>query len=526
MQTTTTFRQVRPGLYRVHPGIGNDTYILPGFYLQDCEHLLEPCTGPKVPARGSGSIKHLITDVRLKTPTRHFPHIAVLLKLRWLLRLHSAGCELDYKMCSMRGLFLGMQFVVLQQSAEAETDNIFDAKVKQGVGQFLNLESLIDDIVDQLDRALGVAWRPFLEFVATCDTTRAVHISKMDAPSLSSPQVHANDHLAVVLDTVFLANFLRTPRKDQNVKLQDLYDDLEAMGIPLPEVPPLRGAQHLRAMLKAKTKPTRVDREKGLSQDQEKLSQLDAVLLCAAIELHSPEVAASPAETNDNIVNNATTSGFPDHGAPEPVDFGSTGRMPGSAGPSAARKLVKQKPQLAPWIVDAAVLTIHSHQTFPEGIRERLYNLLLEEYGLTEDQTQRLAIAVTQDIDGKRLDDQTLWHMHHKEKTRLKEYAVRTYKDTSHLIAPPLVPGLSMQGKAAKYTESPPPPYRPPFASAFTSMDMTRSLPDFRSFTVKSDGREPFKVPLSTGPLTMDPDLRKLRTTGYFIKMPPLKGQS
>jgi len=53
---------------------------------------------------------------------------------------------------------------------------------------------------------------------------------------------------------------------------------------------------------------------------------------------------------------------------------------------------------------------------------------------------------------------------------------------------------------------------------------MTRSLPNLRGFTARNSfGREEFKVPLSTGPLTMDPDLKKLRTTGFFIRMPPLK---
>merc|ERR1719356_963169 len=103
--------------------------------------------------------------------TPYFKHIVVLLKLRWLLRLHSACCELDYKMCSCANLIKGIQYVALQQYAEAEADSIFDSKVNVS-GSHVNVESLTDDIFDQLQRALGKSWQPFLEYVSTCDPTR------------------------------------------------------------------------------------------------------------------------------------------------------------------------------------------------------------------------------------------------------------------------------------------------------------------------------------------------------------------
>jgi len=528
MQTTTSYKQVIPGLVRVNPGVGNETFVMPGFFLQDIEYTIDGTPPSPGLTRGTTSSKNTVQDVTLKHTSRYFTQVKLLLKIRWLLRLHSAGCELDYKMCSMRNLILGMQYVVLQQSAEVECDSIFDKKVQQTAGQHLNLESVIDDIADQLHRALGTAHKNFLEYIATCDPKRAVHFSKMESP-ITTPPIVPNDQLSVALDTIFLTNFLRQPRKEANSKLpslQELYDELETLGLPHPEVPPLRGAQHLRAWAKAQTKPTRADRERGSSKDAEKLAQLDAVLLCAAVELHLHEVYAAPNEIVDDVANNNTSTGFPNgEGVPEPVDFGSTGRAPGSQVPQ-ARVLTKKKPQLQPMLVDAAVHCIHHHRTFPEGIRERLYSLLNEEYGLTESQTQRLAIAATQNIDGKRLQEDTLLQMDHREKARLRTYFANTWKDTSHLIVPALVPGDLHLGKPARYTLSPPaPPPRPPFSSSFVSGDMTRSLPDFRNFTTKDTKREPFKVPLVTGPLTLDPDLRKMRTTGYFIRMPPLKGQ-
>lgn len=521
LQPVTCFRQVEGGLLRVHTGVGQETFVMPSFYLQDQDLIMD---SPLLKNSGgqdqSGSKKDKVKDVTLKYPTRYFSDIKLLLKMRWLLRLHSAGCELDYKICSLKNLILGLQYVVLQQCAEVEADSIFDTKVAQSVGAHMNLESVVDDLVDQLHRALGTAYKPFLEFVATCDPTRSVHVSRMES-TMSSPQIQPNDQLAVIIDTIYLANFLRKPRKEPSSKLRELYDDLEAFGIALPEVPPLRTAQHLRAWAKALSKPTRSDREKGLGKEQEKLAQLDAVLLTAAVELHMPEVMAPLQECAEDVLNTSSASAA---SLPEPVDFGSTGRAPGSAGPSASRQLNKKRPQLTQTLFEAAVMCIHHHMTFPEGIRERLFNLLNEEWGLTEENAQRLAIAATQNIDGQKLQEATLINMEHREKTRLQEYSNNTWKDTSHLIVPALIGGPSAQGKPPKFTLTPARVPRPPFASAFTSTDMTRSLPDFRGFTAKSGGREPFKVPQVTGPLTMDTDLGKLRTTGFFIKMPPLKG--
>eukprot|EP00930_Biecheleria_cincta_P060659 TRINITY_DN46280_c0_g1_i1.p1 TRINITY_DN46280_c0_g1~~TRINITY_DN46280_c0_g1_i1.p1 ORF type:complete len:616 (-),score=121.56 TRINITY_DN46280_c0_g1_i1:206-2053(-) len=523
LQTVTCFLQADGGLLRVHTGVGQENFVMQAFYLQG-QDLVKDSPRAKN-SRGCKQQKapHLdkVKDVTLKHPTRYFADIKLLLKMRWLLRLHSAGCELDYKVCSLKNLFLGLQYVVLQQSAEVEADSIFDTKVAQSAGAFINLESVVDDLVDQLQRALGTAYKPFQEFVATCDPAQSMHVSKMDS-TITPPAIQSNDQLAVIVDTIFLTCFLRKPCKEQCSKLRELYADLAMFGISLPDVPPLRAAQHLRTWAKALSKPTRADREKGLGKEQEKLAQLDAVLLAAAVELRMPEVMAPPEEWAKDVMN--TRSSGNASSLTEDIDFGSTGRVPGSAGPSASRVVNEQKPQLTRSLFEAALMCIHHHATFPEGIRERLYSLLNEEWGLTAENAQSLAVAATQNIDGNKLPASTLLSMDHREKTRLREYAVNTWKDTSHLIVPSLIAVPSQEGKPPKFTQSAPPAPRLPFASAFTSSDMTRSLPDFRGFTAKSHGREPFKVPQITGPLTMDPDLRKLRTTGFFWKMPPLKG--
>merc|ERR1712178_666496 len=135
-----------------------------------------------------------VQEVYVKHHSAYFPHIVLLLKLRWILRLHSACCELDYKMCSLKNFIMGLQYVLLQQHAEAEADSGFDHKVVQHVGSHINLESMLDDFTDQLQRALGKSWRAFLEFVSTCDPGRSVHASQMDMSTKAI--VIPNDSLA------------------------------------------------------------------------------------------------------------------------------------------------------------------------------------------------------------------------------------------------------------------------------------------------------------------------------------------
>jgi len=503
----TSFRQVMPGLARVH--VGSDAFVVPGFLLQDMEPVLQKAT-----SKSKG--EHLeVTDptvavVTCKMNTPYFKHIVVMLKLRWLLRLHSACCELDYKMCSCANLIKGLQHVALQQYAESESDSVFENKVSQHIGSHVNMEAVIDDIFDQLQRALGCGWRGFLEYVATCDPMRSVHITRTDT---ATPQIVTNDTIAQTIDTIWSTYFLRTERRLPASDLQGCLDHIGKLGLRVPELQPLKKAQNLRMWAKAKTKPTRQDRDRANKKDIEKLAQLDAVLLCAALELKLDEVMATKeelAEMADVALLPKTMQGDV---APEPVDFGSTGK--GVDGPPDARVLLVDKPQCSPVLFNAVVHCIHHHMTFPAGIRERLYQVMVEEYGLTREQSERLAIAVTQNIDGNRLPQSRLVEMEHREKSRLRRHEELTYKDCSHLMVPALVSSLFDKGKAPKYTSSTP-------TRSLSTPDFSRTLPELRGFKTRNDGRTNFKVPMSTGPLTMDPVLRQLRTTGFFIKMPPL----
>jgi len=339
--------------------------------------------------------------------------------------------------------------------------------------------------------------------------------------------VTSNESLAAVIDTIFIADFLRQSRTQSKGRLRDLYSGLEMLGIPAPELPALRAVSNLRAWATARTKPTRKDREKGSGKHMEKLAQVDFVALTCAVELHEPEVMATEEEIEDESSTTVPPAGhmpLPSDSTPQIDDFG-LDEKPGSAGPPAARVILEAKPRLTGLIFDGAVAALQHHMTFPDGTRERLFKILYDEYGLTQEQSERVGIATAQNIDGHRLPEHTLLKMDGREKLRIKKYSAYTNKECSHLLVPSLVPAPCHKGKPSKFMLPPAvlPRLGPP-SSAFCSVDMTRSLPDLRGFTAKrSLGREEFKVPLSTGPLTMDCDVHKLRTTGLFIRMPPLK---
>eukprot|EP00929_Paragymnodinium_shiwhaense_P024986 TRINITY_DN15222_c0_g1_i1.p1 TRINITY_DN15222_c0_g1~~TRINITY_DN15222_c0_g1_i1.p1 ORF type:complete len:671 (-),score=170.01 TRINITY_DN15222_c0_g1_i1:236-2248(-) len=516
--TQSSFRQVLPGLARVH--VGNDKYVMHGFLLQELESLITRSgVAPQGPV--AQVTDPSVQDVKLRATAPYFKHVVVYLKLRWLLRLHSACVELDYKMCSCSSLIRGLQNVALQQWAEKDADSGFDDKVDRQMGCHLQLESVLDDIFDQLQRALGVGWRAFLEYVSSCDPTRSLHQSRMD---LTPAQIVSNEPLATMIDTVFVTCFLRQKQGQPLSDLKGLFEDIEKLGLALPALPELKRAQNLRIWAKAKQTPTRQDRDRANKKDMEKLAQLDAVLLCMALELQVPEVMASAEEIEDlrlesSLLKNQISIGDV---AREPVDFGNTGRGD-DFGPPAARVCLVEKPQPSIALFNAAVSCVHHHMSFPEGIRERIYELLMANYTLTRDQSERLAIAITQNIDGKRLPEDTLVKMKQREKTRLHNYEVATYKDCSHLLAPALVSMISHKGKPAKFWEERPAKPKLPYASAFSSVDFTKSLPDLRGLTVKGKSdRDMFRVSLQTGPLTYDYDLNKMRTTGYFVRMPPL----
>jgi len=436
---------------------------------------------------------------------------------------------LDYKMCSLKNLITGLQTLLLQQHNRSESDGGFKQKHVNHVGSNINLESTLDDMTDQLQRTLGKSWNAFLEFVSTCDPSRSAHGSQMDklGGRDKPPVVVSNDSLASVIDSIFIANFLRQPRTKVLGRLEGLYADLKMLGIPVPYLPALRGAANLRAWATAKTKPTRKDRQAGGGKQMEKLAQIDFVALTCAVELHEPEVMITDIEIEESADVSMASQLTPD-ATPQISNFrlnSAESSKPPSASPPAAKVILADRPRLTAPIFEGILAALQHHITFPDGIRERLFNVLTEEYNLTQEQSERVGIATVQNIEGHRLPEHTLLQMDGQEKVRIRNHEAVSNKDCSHLLVSALVPAPSQIGQPTKYMLPPPVSLRTGLpGSAFGSVDMCRSLPNLRGFTAKNNlGRGEFKVALSTGPLTMDPDNNQLRTTGFFIKMPPLK---
>lgn len=507
------YRQVMPGLVRVY--VGHEVFTCQGFLLQDLEPILIRAKSAPSGGINSSVSDPSIVEARCRAYTPYFKHILILLKLRWLLRLHSACCELDYKMCSCANLFKGLQYIVLQQYAEAEADSVFDSKVSQN-GSHVNIESIMDDIFDRLHRGMGTGWRGFLEFVSTCDPHRCLHNSAMD---MTEPQVISNAPHMIVIDTVFVTCFLRGSHELPFSDLKGCFEHIKMLGLQMPLLPPLNHARNLQTWCRAKMKPTRQEREKASKKGIEKLAQLDAVLLCAAMELKSDEILATPEELAEmTTLPQRLSSDFAGDVAPVVEEFGSTGQAALEFHFNEDKQPAHDmyKVQLSPAIFDAVVHCVNHHMTFPTGIRERMYQLIIANYGLTSEQGKRLTIAMSQNVDGKRLPEYVLHEMGEREKIRIRKFEATFGRDCAHLLHSPLVPCMEERHRPAKYTVS-----SPGFQTDKEfRLRMTRSLPRLKSPSV--DSKEPFRVPLCSGPLTLDPVQNRLRTTGFFIKMPPL----
>lgn len=424
-----------------------------------------------------------VQDIHTNHATQLFPHVLMLIKLRWLLKLHSALCELDYKMASCRNLIQGILYVIVQQYADVEADSGFDAKVSS-LGADLNIQAVVDDLVEQLHRSLGASWKAFIEYVATCDVRRSLMCSTTD---LAPPRVVSTGSLWTMIDEIFLAYVMKHPR--DSVRLTELFQDLEAFHVTPPEIPEVR-IDALKEWSKATTFVTKKEKQKG--------AQLQAVHLVAAMELGRPGCDA-PMDAMDEALMGSLTS----------VQNGRLVTKP-------HRKLEKEMAHMV-------VRICSSHHTFPVGIRERLFHILQNEYALTTENRLRVEVSMIQNLDDKRLSEARLCAIEHHERSRLNEYSASHAKETSYLMKPSLIGMPEDKGKVPLYAQKVEHPPRRLHQSCYYGEDMTRSLPNLRGHTsMDTTMRSAFKVPLSTGPLVWDTELRKLHTTGLFMKMKPV----
>merc|ERR1719240_816382 len=120
----------------------------------------------------------------------------------------------------------------------------------------------------------------------------------------------------------------------------------------------------------------------------------------------------------------------------------------------------------------------NSHNTYPVGIRERLFHILGNDYALSNEQRLRIEVSMIQNLDDKRLSEAKLYAIEHHERTRLRDYSANNAKETSYLMKPSLVGMPDEKGKPPLSSQKVVHPPRRLHQSCYYGEDMTRSLPD------------------------------------------------
>jgi len=400
--TTTLYRMKLPGQVVVSiAGAGTKPmrYIVQRFLLHNTNLVIEDLKAPLshthlLNVEMSGKASHTQS-------TSNFPHILVLLKLRWLLKLHSAFCELEHKIISLKSMITGLHRLMIQECQDVAGDSGFKRK---RVKQVLDVNSFLDDLIEQILRSFGLAFGGFSHFVTSCDPNKSINISKCD---LSAPRVTSNSQLVEMIDDIFIAYFIKSTMHSNS--LRDLWNDLEAFDIPPPDLYVLKLDQ-IKWWLDATTTVTQKTREKSAQH------QLTRALPSLALE----EIGEYRNVDVDNDL-----------------------------------------PTLTDEAMDILIRVLGHHQTFPHMYRERLFHLLHSEYYLTQAHSHRIGIAMTQDLDLPRLSAHQIEELRASEFTRLHKHT-ETYQDVDLMYTLPSTVAPPMHAKlAALYTKPTPIPPKP-----------------------------------------------------------------
>eukprot|EP00931_Biecheleriopsis_adriatica_P061419 TRINITY_DN36929_c0_g2_i1.p1 TRINITY_DN36929_c0_g2~~TRINITY_DN36929_c0_g2_i1.p1 ORF type:complete len:556 (+),score=109.50 TRINITY_DN36929_c0_g2_i1:25-1692(+) len=396
-----------------------NVYLVPGCLLPELLALAR-WENPSLKVKPGQAVK----EVHLRHDSRYLPHVFLLLKMRWLLRLHSASCELDCKLCSLANVIQGLQHIALQHHEDVY-DSFFDGRDSQNVGH-VHIDVTVENLLDQMQRVLGTSWSAFVKYVESCNPHCSMRMSKTSSlhrlgSRQDRSQLMLNESLAICLETAFVANFLRQ-RPSKGGSLCNLYQYLRRLGVQEPALPKLGGLRHLAAWMAAQDRPTRKDNLRVQHRQAGKLAQLEAVLLAAALELESPEVLED---------------------TPMPPR-GSLGR----------RKIL-----LKEVFLELATFCIHHHSLFPAGLRERIAQMVAEEFPSScpsapddvedfewrcEDSAAcrevssgkvRAVLAASLSADAGHISKPAVLEMRRRERNRLLAYQLQNHSDTLYLRA-------------------------------------------------------------------------------------------
>jgi len=448
--TTTMYRMRLPGLVKVimsgHNASEEKTFLVHRFLLEDTGLTLKELVDP-LNYTGITS-----TSISAEAHTHHatvnFEHILLLLKLRWLLKLHSALCELDHKVCSLKTFITSLHRLCLQQSKQAPKDHGFSVKL---LPQLLNVNSLVDDLIEQLMRNMGQGFGGFVHFVQSCDSKRALYFSATD---FGPAKVHSNSYLTEMLDDIFMSHFLRLPANKH--KVIDLFSDLDAFSISLPDVYVLQ-LDYIKWWNNSTSDRSKCAREKS--------AQLQALRAIIAVEMEELGNHA----TNDN-----------EDGA---------------------------RAEFTTEALEILSVIVGSHTTFPDGFRARLVEILMTRYNIPEKFRRSIKVLTQTNLDLPKLTAGQMTAVVSSELERRHDRNESLFDNDLTCLMPALVPSPTKSGEKAEYMKE-----------VTCGLARSTSVP----YLASTCRQEKFRVPLSTGPLSFDPLLNTMRTTGFFQYMETL----
>jgi len=460
----TSYRLKQPGRVEVkHPGA--PSCILHRAILDNNPSFSFMPLSPSV--RGSTNVN--TAECFTTVPTIHFQPIMFYFKLRFLLKLHSALCELDNNYCSLQRIIQGMHTLGVQECERCICDNPFEVRRRK---QLYDPTAVVDDILEQLERGLGKGFECFMNFVQSCDARKALMINKHD---VHMARVSYNDKLEVMVEEIFLSWYCDFSMKTHRVS--EILADIEAFSLPVPRIPMLK-TNYVRAFMDATSGGSRGKREKG--------AQFEALHIACNLDLEE-----LPLNLQNEIAEADAAGASQTTTAPNPNGLYRKKRLPLS-------------------IYDCLFSIIGHKFIFREGIRERLMGVIQMRYDLDEFLRMRLSDLGHINLDARLLTEDQMHRIVVQEKEKLCKWFDDYHQETLLFLQPSVV-GVPREDKGD-------PRYWPdlPIPTYVKTLE-DRTFIHAKPPTV-SDKKPAFVVPNVNSPLTKDRNTLMLKTTGYFAR--------
>ncbi|KAF4667313.1 tRNA-dihydrouridine(47) synthase [NAD(P)(+)]-like protein [Perkinsus chesapeaki] len=383
----------------------------------------------KLPHRVTLRVRKKITNAK----SSKWNEVLMRLKLQWLLKLHSAMCEIDYGLCSLRRFFDGLLTVMMRETVDVGGDSVLENKVSKEQAA-LSLDLLINDFIAQLQTSLGSGFGALLSYVASADPSKAIMASPVEPVGILP--VASTHEVRQMLDDIFITYTVTTLEVSKS--LYSALSEVRRFGLPLPDtlVRPVYHYEENQTTTTATTRP--LENARVATSSSTGSSDLDA--LCA-----------------DKSSN-----------ASEAVKLLRGLMMWGRAVSFTTRKKHERMAQRAAIILVALVelryvdgnhpimmrylrkIATH-HFTFPEGLRRRVTEVLPTICGMSEDTRGRLVGAAQVNSDLPILTEGKLLEIRGNEMVRLRLHHHMTGSRVDHLTLPPARGPPAEDGQICRY---------------------------------------------------------------------------